>query len=206
MNKKWRPATGGKDMTLFSRNAALADKTISLNSVRTQLSTAPAPTDKGKSGYPHEYRNLDNLIPMPKAANKAKSGYPHEYYGPKETPRERTTSTASSVDSTTNLYEYPVQQSGTGYNFDSKPKDDPGPFRAIANQNKKYKGTICHDGDKDTRNPNAGSFHLCHLEASNKDPGGSGQAGEEDYRQADEEYNREAGDESNGQASEEYYG
>jgi hypothetical protein len=45
----------------------------------------------------------------------------------------------------------------TTYPFDTKPKARPGPFRAITNQNKSFKGVISHDG-KDG-NPNAGRFH-----------------------------------------------
>lgn len=119
------------DTTLISKNQVLTNNKISQNSVLEQLSKAPAPTDKGKSGYPHKYQNIDKLF------------------------RTRRNS------STTNYYEYPVQQLGTGYNFGSKPKDDPGPYRGITNQNKTYKGTICHDGDKKTNNANAGHFHLC---------------------------------------------
>lgn len=113
---------------LVSENKALKKNEISQNSVVDQISKAPEPLDKGKSGYPHQYHNRDELF------------------------RTRTNS------STKEYYEYPVQQSGSGYNFNSKPKDDPGPYRGITNQNKTYKGTICHDGDE--KNPNTGFFHL----------------------------------------------
>lgn len=43
------------------------------------------------------------------------------------------------------------------YAFDKKPKLKPGPFRAITNQNKTFKGVISHDGkDGDS---SAGRFH-----------------------------------------------
>lgn len=73
-------------------------------------------------------------------------------------------------DSSTTFHEYPVLASQDGkkqnYNYDQKkPKQNPGPFRAITDQNKDFKGVICHDGDKgrDGRgNPNGGSFHRLH--------------------------------------------
>lgn len=67
-----------------------------------------------------------------------------------------------STDSTS-YYEYPVMQNGPGYDFDAKPKQNPGPYRGIVNQNKDYRGTICHNGVvKDGEHiPNAGRFHLC---------------------------------------------
>ncbi|KAF2433683.1 hypothetical protein EJ08DRAFT_657823 [Tothia fuscella] len=75
-----------------------------------------------------------------------------------------THSQASHVSSTTSLYEYPVKQDFDGrkyFNYQVKKRDgeDPGPFRAVTNQNKRYKGIMCHQGN--ARSPNVGPFHLC---------------------------------------------
>lgn len=52
-----------------------------------------------------------------------------------------------------------MQASGKDYDYEGrKPPDDPGPYRAITNQKKRYKGTIAHDGDG-KGNPNTGGFH-----------------------------------------------
>ncbi|KAI1082081.1 hypothetical protein F5B20DRAFT_578851 [Whalleya microplaca] len=116
---------------LISHNTVLTNNKISETRVLDQLSRAPDPKDKGKSGYPHEYLNHESLIP--KRPNSASTSY----------------------------YEYPVTQKGGDYNFASKPKEEPGPYRGITNQDKTYKGTICHEGNKDTGNANHGKFHLC---------------------------------------------
>ncbi|OQE28989.1 hypothetical protein PENFLA_c004G07101 [Penicillium flavigenum] len=106
---------------------------ISQATVKSQLREAPGPNQTGRSGYPHKYGNGDT--------------------GPDGRPlfRIRTNS------STTSFREYPVMANETTYPFDTKPKARPGPFRAITNQNKSFKGVISHDG-KDG-NPNAGRFH-----------------------------------------------
>lgn len=104
---------------------------ISETDVMRQLEMAPEPTDKGRSGYPHEYQNLGDEPLFEK--------------------KEGTT-----------LYEYPVmQREGEAYNFDSKPKDDPGPYRAITDQDNEYQGVICHDGDEKSGRANGGNFHRC---------------------------------------------
>ncbi|KAJ5873049.1 Guanine-specific ribonuclease N1/T1 [Penicillium soppii] len=60
--------------------------------------------------------------------------------------------------SITSYRKYPVLSTGnTYYDFDKKPQANPGPFRAITNQNKIFKGVISHGG-RDGKN-NAGSFH-----------------------------------------------
>ncbi|KAM0424500.1 hypothetical protein ACHAPT_010214 [Fusarium lateritium] len=123
--------TDPNDRTLVSHNAVLTDNTISERRVLDQVQEAPKPEDKGKSGYPHQYHDMGGLF------------------------RTRTNS------STTAYYEYPVTQSGPPYDFASKPKDNPGPYRAVTNQNQTYKGTMCHDGDAEKNNANAGFFHLC---------------------------------------------
>ena len=105
------------------------DNWISENSVVRQLTKAPGPDDKTKSGYPHRYENKDQLF--------------------------KTRSNSSS----TSYREYPVMQDNKDYRFDSKPKDNPGPYRAVTNQRKTYKGTVSHDGDAKTKNPNVGFFH-----------------------------------------------
>lgn len=88
-------------------------------------------TDKGRSGYPHEYRNPGDEPLFEKEEDKT-------------------------------LYEIPVmQEKGKSYNFDSKPKDDPGPHRAITDQNKECQGTICYDGDEKSGRANDGNFHRC---------------------------------------------
>jgi len=122
---------------LVAKNVALSPQQnrIPENRVKEQIARAPGPQDRGKSGYPHKFNNLEGIK------------FPSQ--------NSRTT-----ISSTTSLREYPVTPEGSGYNFDSKkPKDDPGPFRGITNQKGRYKGTICHDGEED--NPNAGRFHLC---------------------------------------------
>ena len=106
---------------------------ISQATVQNQLREAPGPNETTKTGYSHKYYNED----------KGPDGHPLF--------RVRTNS------STTSYREYPVMPTGDTYAFDKKPKAKPGPFRAITNQNKTFKGVISHDG-KDG-NPNAGYFH-----------------------------------------------
>ncbi|EFE34119.1 major allergen and cytotoxin AspF1 [Trichophyton benhamiae CBS 112371] len=59
------------------------------------------------------------------------------------------------------LREYPVfQQHHKVYNYNSRPKENPGPFRLIATKDSRhFCGIISHDGIG--HNPNAGLFHLC---------------------------------------------
>ncbi|KAF2421542.1 hypothetical protein EJ08DRAFT_665105 [Tothia fuscella] len=68
----------------------------------------------------------------------------------------------SNGSSTTSLYEYPVLQDFNGkhyYDYQSKgPKEPTGPFRAVTNQNMRYKGMMCHNGFN--KNPSLGEFHL----------------------------------------------
>ncbi|XTI85075.1 Ribonuclease/ribotoxin, partial [Cenococcum geophilum] len=112
------------------------------------LDKAPNPRETGKSGYPHRYKDKGGLFKRSDTKN-SNSG-------------SRSTSSATSVaSSTTSLYEYPVQRDGNGYNFNSKPKGSPGPFRTVTNQNKRLKGVMCHNGDLQTMNTNKGFFHLC---------------------------------------------
>ncbi|KAJ5350668.1 Guanine-specific ribonuclease N1/T1 [Penicillium brevicompactum] len=106
---------------------------ISQDTVQEQLENAPAPNDTRKSGYPHRFKNIRQ--------------------GEK---KERLFDTGSN-SSTTSYREYPVMSDGSNYDFDERPKPNPGPFRAITNQNKTFKGVIAHDG-KDGRT-NAGNFH-----------------------------------------------
>ncbi|POS72406.1 hypothetical protein DHEL01_v209200 [Diaporthe helianthi] len=123
------------DDTLYSKNQCLPDKDnkISESRVRSQLTRAPEPNDRRKSGYPHPYMNLNGVILR----------------------RESTDSTS--------YYEYPVTQKGADYDFDCKPKQNPGAYRGIVNQNKDYRGTLCHNGEvrKGVNYPNSGDFHLC---------------------------------------------
>jgi len=112
-----------------------AQNKISKATVAAQLANAPGPDEKTKSGYPHRYENKE----------RDDAGQPLF--------RIRTNS------STTSYREYPVLQSGDGYNYKKKPKDRPGPFRAVTNQNKTFKGTICHDGEPG--NVAGGTFHRC---------------------------------------------
>lgn len=106
---------------------------ISQATVQDQLARAPAPQETGKSGYPHEYFNQDE--------DKDKQ------------PLFRTRTNSS----TKTYHEYPVMASGKTYAFEKKPRANPGPFRAIVNQNKTFKGVIAHDGEG--TKPNAGRFH-----------------------------------------------
>ncbi|OQD69427.1 hypothetical protein PENPOL_c002G00635 [Penicillium polonicum] len=119
----------------YTNNTVLTreENKISQATVQNQLREAPGPNQTTKTGYPHKYYNED--------------------LGPDGRPlfRVRTNS------STTSYREYPVMSTGNTYNFDKKPKARPGPFRAITNQNKTFKGVISHDG-KDG-NANAGFFH-----------------------------------------------
>ncbi|KAK9847833.1 Guanine-specific ribonuclease N1/T1 [Penicillium brevicompactum] len=106
---------------------------ISQDTVQEQLENAPGPNDATKSGYPHRFKNIRQ--------------------GEKN---ERLFDTGSN-SSTTSYREYPVMSDGSNYDFDERPKPNPGPFRAITNQNKTFKGVIAHDG-KNGRT-NAGNFH-----------------------------------------------
>jgi hypothetical protein len=116
---------------------------LSKPSVKRQLSNAPGPNDKCRSGYPHVYQNKD----------RNEAGEPLF--------RARTES------STTSYREFPVLADDRDYNYDSKPKDRPGPFRAITNQNKTFKGVICHDGEKG--NVAGGGFHRAKDEEEDED-------------------------------------
>ncbi|OCT51182.1 hypothetical protein CLCR_09047 [Cladophialophora carrionii] len=107
-------------------------------------------------------RVLRQLAQAPAPGEKGRSGHPRKYEDKEELFPKR--SNSPTID-----MEYPVTQHGPPYNFKSKPKDDPGAFRAITNQNKDYKGTICHDGDRKANNPNAGLFHLCEPRGNSKD-------------------------------------
>ncbi|KAK4977510.1 hypothetical protein LTR66_003916 [Elasticomyces elasticus] len=128
-----------RDTILHCRNAALDYKanSLSLDSIKKQISEAPA--EVGKSGYPHEFKNLGGLI------------------------------FDQACDCQT-LLEFPVSKNGKTYKYESKPKDNPGPFRGIATADGRiYCGTISHDGEKEKKikkvtipaNPNVGFFHLC---------------------------------------------
>lgn len=61
-------------------------------------------------------------------------------------------------------------KNGSNYAFDRKPKDNPGPMRAIANEKKNLQGVISHNGE--AGNPNAGRFHRAVL--GNTQPGPPG--------------------------------
>ncbi|KAG8166087.1 hypothetical protein KVR01_004639 [Diaporthe batatas] len=121
--------------TLYSNNICLPakDNKISESRVQAQLASAPAPNDRRRSGYPHAFMNKGGLILR-----------------------------RQSTDSTS-YYEYPVMQNGPGYDFDSKPKQNPGPYRGVVNQNKDYRATICHNGvvQNGENFPNLGDFHVC---------------------------------------------
>ncbi|KAF8850065.1 hypothetical protein BDZ45DRAFT_208989 [Acephala macrosclerotiorum] len=130
---------------LVAKNVAHTSKgnRISEPLVKSQLESAPGPNDKTKSGYPHKYQDFGSLIPR----------------RPERSDSMESTATCTT---TTSYREYPVFQNGNSYNYNSKPKDNPGPFRGITNQNGNYRATICHDGAG--TNPNAGNFHLCEEE------------------------------------------
>ena len=107
--------------------------------------------------------------------------------------RARLGSTASDASSTTEMHEYPVTQSGTIYQYDTKkPREDPGAFRGITNQNGRYLATICHKGDARSGNPNIGNFHRCLPErilqagVSPFKPFGPSEEGEEEYDETSE--------------------
>lgn len=98
------------------------------------MAGAPAPQDKGKSGYPHHFLNEDDQFPeliIPNPANLEKS--------------------PSNASSTTSHYEYPVFADGHTYDYDTKkkhmPPDAQGHLRAITSQKKKLKAVIAHDGE-----------------------------------------------------------
>ncbi|EGE03885.1 hypothetical protein TEQG_02918 [Trichophyton equinum CBS 127.97] len=101
---------------------------ISIPNAKWQLGHAPIHT--GRSGYPHDFMNLQ------------KFRFPRRC-------RHR------------ELREYPIfQQHHKLYEYDSRPKMDPGPFRLIATKDtRRYCGIISHNGIG--HNPNAGLFHLC---------------------------------------------
>ena len=70
--------------------------------------------------------------------------------------RELVSESASS--STTSLHDYPAFLDDRDYHYErKKPKDNSGHIRAIANQNKRFKGVVAHNG-KDS-NPNRGPMH-----------------------------------------------
>ncbi|EFR00782.1 hypothetical protein MGYG_03786 [Nannizzia gypsea CBS 118893] len=119
-----------RDTIVQCHNVALrADQQrISVDNAKWQLGHAPIET--GKSGYPHDFQNLQKL-PMPQGCkNKA-------------------------------LREYPVfMEQHKLYDYDSRPKMNPGPFRVIATKETRlFCVIISHDGQG--TNPNAGNFHLC---------------------------------------------
>ncbi|KAJ8069135.1 hypothetical protein OCU04_002809 [Sclerotinia nivalis] len=92
---------------------------------------------------------MSQLQDVPEPFEKTKSSYPHEYKDfEKLIPRR-------AGSESTSYHEYPVTQQQP-YNFNTKPKQDPGHMRAVLNQNKQYRGTISHNGEGD--NPNGGPF------------------------------------------------
>ncbi|DAA77092.1 TPA_exp: Ribonuclease [Trichophyton benhamiae CBS 112371] len=111
-------------------NVALpaAAQVIDIANAKWQLGHAPIET--GRSGYPHDFLNLQHFR------------FPRRCRG-------------------RSLREYPVfQQHHKVYNYNSRPKENPGPFRLIATKDSRhFCGIISHDGIG--HNPNAGLFHLC---------------------------------------------
>lgn len=117
---------------MWANNAALENQ-ISIQSAKKQLAAAPSQT--GKSiGYPHIYENRNKFFHQPEG---------------------------------TTFMEYPifgvetVKKKLRIYNYCSKPKDRPSPFRAIATStDKTYIGIISHDGMPG--NPAMANFHCVH--------------------------------------------
>ncbi|KAJ5611712.1 Guanine-specific ribonuclease N1/T1 [Penicillium herquei] len=127
----------------YTRNTCLtkAQNKISQETVQTQLAIAPGP----------------DLNYKKRSDQTTKSGYPHLYENQDRDPAKQPLFTRRTNSSTTSYREYPVMASGIGYAFDEKPKQRPKGFRAITNQNKTFKGVICHDGENG--NEAKGHFH-----------------------------------------------
>ncbi|KAJ5736872.1 Guanine-specific ribonuclease N1/T1 [Penicillium malachiteum] len=126
----------------YTQNTCLTKEQnkISQETVRRQLAAAPGPN-----------LNLGNVD------QKTKSGYPHKYFNYEEGPDKEGLFRRRTNSSTTSYREYPVMPTGPAYPFDTKPKTRPGAFRAITNQNKTFKGVICHNGENG--DPAKGYFH-----------------------------------------------
>ena len=88
-------------------------------------------------------------------AGGSKSGYPHQFKNenaPIVWPNAKCNNLAAGII----LLEFPVFADGHLYNWNSKPKDDPGPVRAIyTSPGKDYCGVIGHETG------NMGPLKLC---------------------------------------------
>lgn len=127
---------------MWANNVALthAENHISISSAKKQLAVAPYQT--GKSGYPHIYENLDHFFHRPEG---------------------------------TTLMEFPIfgvetiRKKAKLYKYASKPKERPGPFRAIATStDKTYVGIISYNGEPGK--PAMAGFHCVH-KAEAEEPG-----------------------------------
>ncbi|EGD87887.2 hypothetical protein H112_04359 [Trichophyton rubrum D6] len=124
-------AIEGRDVLYVQcHNVALPPAAQIIEVANAQWQLGHAPIETGKSGYPHDFLNLQHFQ-FPKGCKNKK------------------------------LREYPLfQRHHKKYDYDSRPKQDPGPFRVIATKDTRlYCGIISHDGMG--HNPNAGLFHLC---------------------------------------------
>ncbi|KAI7226587.1 hypothetical protein KC330_g8759 [Hortaea werneckii] len=90
-----------------------------------------APLGRGRSGYPHEFTNKQNLPLGRNCDAAAKNG---------------------------GLFEFPVFSDGHLYDWTSaRPKDNPGPARVLfTTPSKDFCGVIAHDGPGNTE-----PFHIC---------------------------------------------
>ncbi|KAK4978549.1 hypothetical protein LTR28_005077 [Elasticomyces elasticus] len=91
-----------RNTILHCQNVALDYTANSLSLDSIKKQISETPAKVGKFGYPHEFKNHRGMIIF----NEACHG--------------RT------------LHESPVSKDGTLYKYESKPKDNPGPFRGIA--------------------------------------------------------------------------
>lgn len=115
--------------------------------------SSPPPTKSGKSSYPHQFFNKEELPCLP-------------------------TPSLSRESSTEGYYEYPVFANGHNYDYDSKkPRDPPGHLRAVTNQNKRLKAVLAHEGELDPQgmlNPNFGKMHEANKLAAQQQSSSSG--------------------------------
>lgn len=120
-----------------------SDNRIGVKAIARQLANAPSPRDTGRSGYPHKF-----------------------YNEPGETQIQQLVRTDSTASSTTSLYEYPVFSDSHTYDYQKKPKENPGHIRGITNQNKRFKGIVAHNGEDGK--PNRGDMHWVEKEAKKR--------------------------------------
>ncbi|KAK2746227.1 hypothetical protein FQN57_003349 [Myotisia sp. PD_48] len=119
-----------RDEKLRCKNSELSRDENTLTESNARRQLGASPIHTGRSGYPHAFMNFQGIKFSKKCRNR-------------------------------DLVEYPVfKDKSMVYNFDSNPKDNPGPFRVIATADSRlYCGVISHDGGNG--NPNAGNFHKC---------------------------------------------